>query len=88
VCRGVYFFLNFLIDPKIARLPLLMQTGVKAHVVHVGTARASSLTFPLIMATSIITLDANEHPIKSVTVFKSNKAEVVRTFKVSLEVSL
>lgn len=39
----------------------------------------------LIMAASNITLDANEHPIKSVTVFKSNKAEVVRTFKVSLE---
>jgi hypothetical protein len=37
---------------------------------------------------SIIKLDANEHPIKSVTVFKTNKAEVVRIFKVSLEVSL
>ncbi|KAF8480302.1 hypothetical protein DFH94DRAFT_630541 [Russula ochroleuca] len=35
--------------------------------------------------TSIIRLDANEHPIKSVTVFKSNKAEVVRIFKLSLE---
>ncbi|KAH9962262.1 hypothetical protein BC827DRAFT_1199964 [Russula dissimulans] len=34
---------------------------------------------------SIIKLDANEHPIKSVTIFKSNKAEVVRIFKVSLE---
>jgi hypothetical protein len=37
---------------------------------------------------SIINLDANEYPIKSVIVFKSNKAEVVRIFKVSLEVSL
>jgi hypothetical protein len=37
---------------------------------------------------SIIKLDANEHPIKSVTVFKSNKAEVVRIFKVSLEVCI
>jgi len=36
---------------------------------------------------SIIKIDANEHPIKSVTVFKTNKAEVVRIFKVSLEVS-
>ena len=36
---------------------------------------------------SIIRLDANEHPIKSVTVFKSNRAEIVRAFKVSLEVS-
>ena len=35
---------------------------------------------------SIIKLNANEHPIKSVIVFKSNKAEVVRIFKVSLEV--
>ena len=35
---------------------------------------------------SIIKLDANEHPIKSVAVFKANKAEVVRIFKVSLEV--
>ncbi|KAI9510195.1 hypothetical protein F5148DRAFT_995619 [Russula earlei] len=34
---------------------------------------------------SIIKLNANEHPIKSVTVFKSNKAEVVRIFKVSLK---
>ncbi|KAH9985664.1 hypothetical protein BJV74DRAFT_797022 [Russula compacta] len=34
---------------------------------------------------STIRLDANEHPIKSVTVFQSNKAEVVRIFKVSLE---
>ncbi|KAI0287205.1 hypothetical protein BC826DRAFT_917531 [Russula brevipes] len=34
---------------------------------------------------SIVKLDANEHSIKSVTVFKSKKAEVVRTFKVSLE---
>jgi hypothetical protein len=38
--------------------------------------------------TSIIRLDAYEHPINSVTVFKSNKAEVARVFKVSLEVSL
>jgi hypothetical protein len=36
---------------------------------------------------SIIKLDANEHCIKSVTIFKSNKAEVVRTFELSLEVS-
>ncbi|KAI0252907.1 hypothetical protein BJV78DRAFT_1281252 [Lactifluus subvellereus] len=34
---------------------------------------------------SVISLDANEHPIKSVTVFKSNKAEIVRFFTVSLE---
>ena len=40
------------------------------------------------MVASIITLNANEYPIKSVTVFKSNKAEVVRTFKLSLEVGL
>jgi hypothetical protein len=38
--------------------------------------------------TSIIKLDANEYPIKSVTVFQSNKAEVVRIFKVSLEVCI
>jgi hypothetical protein len=38
--------------------------------------------------TSIIELDANEHPIESVTIFKSKKAEVVRIFKVSLEVIL
>ena len=37
---------------------------------------------------SIINLDANEYIIKSVTVFKSNKAEVVRIFNVSLEVSM
>ena len=37
---------------------------------------------------SIVDLDANEYPIKSVTVFKSNKAEVVRIFNVSLEVSI
>ena len=37
---------------------------------------------------SIINLDANEYTIKSVTVFKSNKAEVVRIFNVSLEVSM
>jgi len=37
--------------------------------------------------TSIIKLDANDHPIKSVTIFKSNKAQVVRIFEVSLEVS-
>ncbi|KAI0252908.1 hypothetical protein BJV78DRAFT_1281253 [Lactifluus subvellereus] len=34
---------------------------------------------------SIIRLDANDHTIKSVTVFKSNKAEIVRVFNVSLE---
>jgi hypothetical protein len=49
--------------------------------------RVSSLIAPQTMA-SIIKLNANEHPIKSVTVFKSNKAEVVRIFRVSLEVSL
>jgi len=38
--------------------------------------------------TSIIKLDANEHPIKLVTVFKSHKAEVVRVFNVLLEVGL
>ena len=47
----------------------------------------SSLIVPQTM-TSIIRLDANEHPIKSVTVFKSNKAEVVRIFELSLGVSL
>jgi hypothetical protein len=36
--------------------------------------------------TPIIKLDAKAHPIKSVTVFKSNKAEIVRIFNVSLEV--
>ncbi|KAI0064999.1 hypothetical protein BV25DRAFT_1914144 [Artomyces pyxidatus] len=35
--------------------------------------------------TSLIAIDASEHPLKSVTVFKSNKAEVVRTFVVALE---
>jgi ankyrin repeat protein len=38
--------------------------------------------------TSIIKLDVNEYPIKSVTIFKPNKVEVVRVFNVSLEVSL
>ena len=37
--------------------------------------------------TSTIKLNADNYPIKSVTVFKSNKAEVVRVFDVSLEVS-
>ena len=37
---------------------------------------------------SIVDLDANEYPIKSVIVFKSNKAEVVRIFNISLEVSI
>ncbi|KAJ3507403.1 hypothetical protein NLJ89_g6323 [Agrocybe chaxingu] len=32
---------------------------------------------------SVITVQAAEHPIKSVTVFKSSKAEVVRTFSLS-----
>jgi len=36
---------------------------------------------------SIIKIDATELPIKSMAVFKTNKAEVVRIFKVSLEVS-
>lgn len=33
-----------------------------------------------------ILIQAAEHPIKSVTVFKSSKAEVVRTFNLSLQV--
>ena len=37
--------------------------------------------------TSTIKLNADNYPIKSVTVFKSNKAEVVRVFDVSLQVS-
>ena len=36
--------------------------------------------------TSTIKLNADKYPIKSVTVFKSNKAEVVRVFDVSLQV--
>ena len=36
---------------------------------------------------SVVRLDANDYPIKSVTVFKSNTAEIVRIFNVSLEVS-
>ncbi|KAH9009643.1 hypothetical protein EDB85DRAFT_2243724 [Lactarius pseudohatsudake] len=35
--------------------------------------------------TSIIKLNANNYPIESVTVFKSNKAEVVRVFDLSLQ---
>ncbi|EAU85229.1 hypothetical protein CC1G_06245 [Coprinopsis cinerea okayama7 len=35
--------------------------------------------------TTLIALKAAEHPIKSVTVFKSSKAEVVRTFKVTVD---
>ena len=35
-----------------------------------------------------ISLDANEHAINSVTASKSNKAEVIWVFKVSLEMSL
>jgi hypothetical protein len=31
---------------------------------------------------------ASEHPIKSVTVFKTAKAEIVRTFSLELEVGL
>jgi hypothetical protein len=48
-----------------------------------------SLFSPIALRTmaSIVKLDANEHSIKSVTVFKSRKAEVVRTFNVSLKVS-
>ncbi|KAI0264596.1 hypothetical protein BC834DRAFT_826093 [Gloeopeniophorella convolvens] len=34
---------------------------------------------------SVITLRADEHPIKSVTVFKSGKAEIVRIFNISLQ---
>lgn len=33
-------------------------------------------------------IEASEHPLASVTIFKSAKAEVVRTFKLSLGVSL
>ena len=36
--------------------------------------------------TSTIKLNADKYPIKSVTVFKSNKAEVVRVFDVLLQV--
>lgn len=36
--------------------------------------------------TPAVELDASEHPVKSVTVFSSSKAEVVRTFTVELEV--
>lgn len=39
-------------------------------------------------ATPTIELDASERPIKAVTVFNSHKAEVVRTFKVELNVRL
>jgi len=38
--------------------------------------------------TSNITLRAADHLIKSVTVFKSSKAEIVRTFRVDLEVRM
>ena len=38
--------------------------------------------------TSTTQLAAKDHPIKSVTVFKSSKAEVVRTFSVALKVGL
>ena len=34
-----------------------------------------------------IELDADEHPIESVTVYKANKAKVVRIFELFLEVS-
>ncbi|KAF8963135.1 hypothetical protein BDZ97DRAFT_1821922 [Flammula alnicola] len=37
------------------------------------------------MAPNLITLQASEHPIKSVTISKSSKAEVVRTFAVDLK---
>jgi hypothetical protein len=37
--------------------------------------------------TSTVKLNADNYPIKSVTVFKSNKAEVVRVFDVLLQVS-
>ena len=59
----------------------IILRGIKcclAHVINECGCRTMA---------SIIKLDANEHPIKSVTVFKANKAEVVRIFKVSLEVS-
>ncbi|KAI0263136.1 hypothetical protein BC834DRAFT_337517 [Gloeopeniophorella convolvens] len=36
---------------------------------------------------SVITLRADKHPIKSVTVFKSGKAEIVHTFNISLQPS-
>ena len=37
---------------------------------------------------SAFTISAANHPIKSVTVFKSSKAEVVRSFDISLKVRL
>ncbi|KAI0045247.1 hypothetical protein FA95DRAFT_1589849 [Auriscalpium vulgare] len=37
---------------------------------------------------STIRVDASEHPVRSVTIFKSWKAEIVRVFKLSLEASL
>ena len=37
---------------------------------------------------STFTISASDHPIKSVTVFKSSKAEVVRSFDISLKVRL
>ena len=40
------------------------------------------------MSSAVQAIDASEFPIKSVTVFKSNKAEVVRTFTLQLEVRL
>ncbi|EIN10081.1 hypothetical protein PUNSTDRAFT_102081 [Punctularia strigosozonata HHB-11173 SS5] len=33
-----------------------------------------------------LVIDAGEHPIKAVTIFKSNRAEIVRTFNVDLKV--
>lgn len=35
-----------------------------------------------------LVIDAGEHPIKAVTIFKSNRAEIVRTFNVDLKVQL
>jgi hypothetical protein len=32
-----------------------------------------------------LTIDAADHPIKAVTIFKTRKAEVVRTFNVDLK---
>ncbi len=38
------------------------------------------------MMTSTVTIHASEHPIKSVKLFTHSKAEVVRTFKLDLQV--
>jgi hypothetical protein len=38
-------------------------------------------------AASVLKLKAVDHPVKSVTIFKSRTAEVVRTFSLELQVS-